>query len=238
MVITALQSLRLKVHPEAVEAVKSVFLNTFGDNLTKLKTLIDSKESYDDCNKLFFVDLTEEQRADIFEHFETEAENMIKENKHKIRRKILSDIDDTLYSSGGSYAAGVDKRYPKRVSYPGATTFYRELDILWKKGGDKLGNLVFLSARPHVYKDFSEAISFKKFKGLREKSLLHCRPGLLSGEWYSGTKFLAGDLKPLGERKFENFYNYVKIYPEFRFVFIGDNGQSDYYCSKISHTKP
>ena len=28
--------------------------------------------------------------------------------------KVVSDIDDTLFSSGGSWPAGIDNRYPKK----------------------------------------------------------------------------------------------------------------------------
>ena len=44
-------------------------------------------------------------------------------------RKILSDVDDTLSSSGGSWPAGMDTSYPKKTVYPGVLGFYRELDI-------------------------------------------------------------------------------------------------------------
>ena len=41
---------------------------------------------------------------------------------------MLSDTDDTLCSSGGIYAEGINKRYPKRAVYPGVLAFYRESD--------------------------------------------------------------------------------------------------------------
>ena len=41
---------------------------------------------------------------------------------------MVSDIDDTLMSSGGSFPAGRDQRYPRRCVYPGALAFYNELD--------------------------------------------------------------------------------------------------------------
>ncbi len=40
----------------------------------------------------------------------------------------MSDIDDTLMSSGGSYPAGRDMRYPHNCVYPGVLAFYNELD--------------------------------------------------------------------------------------------------------------
>lgn len=47
--------------------------------------------------------------------------------------------------------------YPKKALYPGVLAFYRELDIGTNSMPEEIrGNLVFLSARPHVYKDVSE----------------------------------------------------------------------------------
>lgn len=42
--------------------------------------------------------------------------------------QVVSDIDDTLMSSGGSYPAGRDMRYPHNCVYPGVLAFYNELD--------------------------------------------------------------------------------------------------------------
>ena len=42
--------------------------------------------------------------------------------------QVVSDIDDTLMSSGGSYPAGRDTRYPHNCVYPGVLAFYNELD--------------------------------------------------------------------------------------------------------------
>jgi hypothetical protein len=44
-------------------------------------------------------------------------------------RKILSDVDDTLFASGGKYPAGVDHRLPPHTLYPGVLEFYKELDL-------------------------------------------------------------------------------------------------------------
>ena len=43
--------------------------------------------------------------------------------------QVVSDIDDTLMCSGGSYPAGRDMRYPHNCVYPGILAFYNELDV-------------------------------------------------------------------------------------------------------------
>lgn len=144
-------------------------------------------------------------------------------------RKILSDVDDTLVCSGGNYPAGVDKSYPHKAIYPGVLSFYRELDLgiegedTWDV--DRVGNLVFLSARPHVYKSLSESRTFLKFQQIEG---LRARPALLSGNLGSGTKYLLNDdTKALAITKYQSFKEYITLYPEYKSVFIGDNGQGD-----------
>ena len=41
---------------------------------------------------------------------------------------MVSDIDDTLVSSGGSWPAGLDKRLPHKCLYPGVLALYSQLD--------------------------------------------------------------------------------------------------------------
>ena len=43
--------------------------------------------------------------------------------------QVVSDIDDTLMCSGGTWPAGRDTRYPRKCMYPGALALYAELDI-------------------------------------------------------------------------------------------------------------
>lgn len=88
-------------------------------------------------------------------------------------RKILSDIDDTLKCSGNHFPAGCDLSLPRKAIYPGVLGLYREIDLgdtqadQWERSPNEewpssefsflrrdVGNLVFLSARPHVYKDW------------------------------------------------------------------------------------
>lgn len=44
-----------------------------------------------------------------------------------------------------------------------------------------MSNLVFLSARPHAYKDYAEHHSYKKFSRLYKMGAMHCMPTLLAG---------------------------------------------------------
>jgi len=248
IVLHALQMMKLPANAKGEFWVRNIILKTHQDDLSQLKTLTDAKGDYFCMNKLIYDDIRSESvRRDILAHFEKEARVQeahmkMKTKKSKLRgmkawRKVLSDVDDTLTCSGGSYPAGIDKRFGKKVVYPGVLAFYRELD-LGTEGPEEWpintpGNLVFLSARPHVYKDVSEKHNFAKFRKLRERGM-HTIPSLLAGDVDSGVKsMLNNDMEPLAQKKFENFRKYVSIYPEFKHVFIGDNGQGDVRAGEL-----
>lgn len=52
-----------------------------------------------------------------------------KQKSSVLPMQVVSDIDDTLMCSGGSYPAGRDTRYPHNCVYPGILAFYNELDV-------------------------------------------------------------------------------------------------------------
>lgn len=189
-------------------------MSTKQDELSELKTLMDSKGDYWTISKLIYDDIQSDiVRKDILEHIQRQAKVQLshmafktrrsKDRKRKFWRKVLSDVDDTLTCSAGSYPSGIDKRYGKKVVYPGVIGFYRELDLgidgpeEWPE--HTVGNLVFLSARPHVYKDVTEKINHDKFALLRDKRGLHTTPCLLAGDLRSGVETLTkNDFGPLG----------------------------------------
>jgi hypothetical protein len=217
IVLHALQTLKLPANVRAEHCVRNIIMNTKLDSLSELKTLMDAKGDYWSMNKLIYDDIKSDiVRKDILDHIQRQARvqynhmafntRKAKDRKCKFWRKVLSDVDDTLVCSGGSYPSGIDKRYGKKVMYPGVLGFYRELD-LGIDGAEEwpshtVGNLVFLSARPHLYKDMSEKINFAKFQKLQNRGM-HTVPSLLPGDIRSGVDTLVtNDFEPLG--KFES----------------------------------
>lgn len=98
----------------------------------------------------------------------------------------------------------------------------------------RLGNLVFLSARPHVYKAVSENVSYDKFVKLQREKGLYTMPSLLAGSLDTGSQFMIkGTSEPLAQKKFTNFREYVSLYPEYSCVFVGDNGQGDVRAAEL-----
>jgi hypothetical protein len=253
ILLHSLQLLKLRANPRAEFWVQNILLNTHQDDLSELKTLTDAKGDYFSMNKLIYDDIRSESvRQTILSHFRREAAvqqtyiQMGTRRKNRVQmqwRKVLSDVDDTLLSSGGMYPAGVDKRYAKKTVYPGVLAFYRELDLgtigpdEWED--EQVGNLVFLSARPHVYRDISEKQNFAKFEMLRANTMdgrkgLHTTPSLLSGDLASGSQYvMTNDFEPLAQKKVDNFRRYVSIYPEYKHVFVCDNGQGDVRAAEI-----
>jgi hypothetical protein len=222
IVLHSLQTMKLPANAKAEYCVRNIILNTKQDDLSDLKTLMDSKGDYWCMNKLIYDDITSDiVRQDILDHIQRQARvqfnhiafntRRAKTRKRKFWRKVLSDVDDTLTCSGGSYPSGIDRRYGKKVMYPDVLGFYRELD-LGTDGPDEwpehtAGNLVFLSARPHVYKDVSEKINHAKFAQLQKMRGMHTTPSLLSGDIRSGVETLAkNDFGPLGEDCEQHLY--------------------------------
>jgi len=255
MVLDALQQMRLTAHPRSELWVRNILLCTLGDSLSELKSLMDAKGDFQSLHKLVFDDIrTEKIRNEILVHIRKQAYVQAAHMKLGTRlarqrrerqpwRKVLSDVDDTLASSGGRFPAGMDRRLPRHALYPGVLAFYRELDLgttgpdEWGSGRDQ-GNLVFLSARPHLYKDVSEKHSYAKFRKLQDNRGMHTTPTLLAGSLDSGYSYvMERNIEGLAQKKVENFEQFVSLYPEYSFVFIGDNGQGDLRAAELMAKK-
>ena len=212
VLLDALQQMPLAACPGRAELwVRNVILWTKGDELTELKTLCDLKGDIHSLHRLVYHDISQGHvRREILKHIQREASvhaahRLLSTRISRLRsarrgdRKVLSDIDDTLMSSGGVYPAGIDRRWPRKAVYPGVLAFFRELDlgVSGERDGEqltftpsapsgRLGNLVFLSARPHVFGDLAERSSYAKFTHLLQSRRLHAMPTMLTGRAGNG----------------------------------------------------
>ena len=48
-----------------------------------------------------------------------------------------------------------------------------------------------------------------------------------------GEMMLRGDMEPLAQKKAQNFLEFQALYPEFDFIFVGDNGQGDARAAEL-----
>eukprot|EP01033_Poteriospumella_lacustris_P011058 gene11060-7871_t len=241
-----MQRLGVSAQSSLEEFIKNIFISTKGDDLSELKCLMDSKGDLFSMHYLVFVQLRNPSvRQSILDHIAKQAKiqgallgSMARRRNMLSWRKVLSDIDDTLVSSGGSFPKGVDTNFPKQSIYPGVLAFYRELN-LGTSGEDAVeklrhGDLAFISARPHVYKDVSESTTYNKIRKLQKDRGLHTTATLLAGSLDTGSRFLVTkDSEALAQKKYENFKEYLRIYPEFTCVFVGDNGQGDVRAAEL-----
>jgi hypothetical protein len=189
------------------QGVRALFLGLHGRELTGFKNLLDGRGSSHDLHQLLFEDIdTPRIREDILAHIQREAEAA-----PSGENKVLSDIDDTFLANWK------DTRYPSRTVYPGVLQFYRELDRGPGLIPGREGDLTFVSARPMDPIGFIEDRTLETLRAHGVDTAV-----MLSGAF----THLLGNAR-IAEKKLENFREYVRLYPEYGFVFTGDSGQGD-----------
>ncbi|MCY1023822.1 phosphatase domain-containing protein [Pyxidicoccus sp. MSG2] len=203
--VTALQVGATRL--EAERRVRDLFLGLHGRELTSFKNLLDSGGNHQDLEKLLFDDVDDPGvREEILTHIRREAEG-----SPSGENKVLSDIDDTFYANLK------DKRYPSKTVYPGVLAFYAELDRGPGIIAGREGDLTFVTARPM---DALGVVENMTLDTLRERGVPP--PAVLSGSF----AHLVGNSR-IADKKFDNFQRYLRIFPEYGFVFVGDSGQGD-----------
>lgn len=117
VLLDSLQKMKLSAHPQSENYVKNILLNTKTDELSELKTLMDSKGDVNSMHKLLYIDIRSSVvQEQILKYIALQAgiqraHSTIGSRKGRARdllawRKILSDVDDTLTCAGGSWPAG------------------------------------------------------------------------------------------------------------------------------------
>jgi len=214
---------------DSVEAcVCDILLQSHGAELTLLKNAIDAGGTFRTLQQLVFTAITNsERRQSLLSHFRNEAEK----SGPVSRRKVLSDIDDTLFANWS------DERYPRGTVYPGVLEFLRQISRTNNENNgnisgllnpsDEVGNTIdsgegdvtFITARPQGFRGTLLASTYNKLVKVGAPEDLTILPGT--------TRAIVGTNKDIAERKYENFKQFRELYPEYRFVFIGDSGQGD-----------
>ncbi len=202
-------------------------------DLSRFKLALEYDGDYKDVEEYLFHDIDNAtHREQILAHLRrAPSHNGI---------KVLSDVDDTMYANL------LDRRYPRKTMYPGVLAFYAALKH--EPAGTLATPVTFLSARPNPIAGKLEEDSLQKLMILTGGKLC---PSALSGHVGSSA---AGTLQSLlrdklddslhdaipddkereiGEVKFKNFLNFAAVYPDYRYVFVGDSGQADALTARL-----
>jgi hypothetical protein len=133
IVIDALQKLGLHCYNDRQALVVKLFSSSSGVNLHDLKVVVDDGGDEHTLYKLLYTDLSAENRDKVLRYFEDNAKEDLRAGG-SYRTKVLSDVDDTMYCSGGKRfggifgaVAGCDDRLGHHMYYPGVFAFYSEL---------------------------------------------------------------------------------------------------------------
>lgn len=160
---------------------------------------------------------------------------------------VLTDIDDTLFPhrSNTHKFFGEDAKGVNKQPYPGVIQFMKEVKRQHKKyisvnshKYDICSYITVLSATPNLKKES------RFFDPLLRQILGNDYSFLQGAESYEeirqSIRFMSLSLnnKIVGDKKFSRFKEYIRIFPEYQYIFIGDNGQGDYITGKqiIKHS--
>ena len=153
----------------------------------------------------------------------------------------LTDIDDTLFPHRSSTHKffGEDSKGVNKQPYPGVIQFMKEFKRQHKKNifindqkYDICNYITVLSATPNLKKE-------SRFFDTTLRTILGKDYSFLQGaESYEEIRQsisilnLSLNNKVVGDKKFSRFKEYIGIFPEYQYIFIGDNGQGDYITGK------
>jgi hypothetical protein len=188
--------------------IAELIVGTRGADLWHLKRLHDAASSYRDLVQLVYRDIDDASiRTRLLAHFRDEAALLTPDAR---RRKIVSDVDDTIWCNWK------DARYPKKAVYPGALAFY---EALCPPASDDHphADITFLTARPRDRMGLVERLTHRTLRklGIRGASVL------------SGALHKVLSNRGIAEGKLDNLLRYREVYPECDFILVGDSGQGD-----------
>lgn len=209
--------------------MERLLISVAPEDLPLFKFVLEYDGDYKDMVEYLFGDIDNKAcQARIIIH--------LRAVKQRAGIKVLSDVDDTMYANL------IDTRYPRKTLYPGVLEFYDSLKQ--EPFNLQVIPVTTLSARPNPIAGILEEGSLKSLAEFRDSTGRRLCPSALSGDLGSsflGTveTLLRKNLHPLhdkiphdreneiGRVKFMNFEKFSKVYPEYRYVFVGDSGQAD-----------
>lgn len=181
----------------AERGIASLFLSESGEQLRTLKLMVDQVATGHDLLDILYSDIdSADIRLEIISHFRAQ------EPPKEPALRVISDIDDTIYSSLN------DDRFAKGTLYPGVLEFLSKVSPLPP---------IFLTARPEFISSLFERVTHQQ---LGRYGIENCT--VLSGN----IPGLFGHRR-MAEQKARTLVAYRELFPEYRYFFVGDSGQGD-----------
>jgi hypothetical protein len=179
--------------------------------------------------------------------------NLFQEKQYPSKvNHILTDVDDTLFAHKAMGIAGSDESWQEKTPYPGIISFYSQfyntLDEMFRYS-------TILSATPGVMKsgrmtnplvssilqnysfiqgdiETKRRLATQGVASFAQGITQHMgrKMGLSVSDW--------GVHQDFGKVKFERYKQYKSMFPEYRIIFIGDNGQGDVLAGKMMLDEP
>jgi hypothetical protein len=160
---------------------------------------------------------------------------------------VLTDIDDTLYANREHLTciAGSDMSWPEKIAYPGVTEMHRQLHSLRKSTHYS----TVLSATPGAFKtkkinsrqlkDILGGTDFSFIQGIEGKrEILRNTPSIAFTAIRRGNNPGSKFYRTCADTKYARFQQYVRIFPERQYIWIGDNGQGDEVAGRRMLNQP
>ena len=159
---------------------------------------------------------------------------------------ILTDIDDTIYPNvhGIIETAGSDRSWDKKQPYPGLKKFYELFYKNLKQENTRYttvlsGTPVFLKQHRLESAIIQNTIgpNFGFIQGFDNKRTAF--RALLKGMWEQPFYKMAISTDSIANVKYEKYQQYKQLFPEYKILFIGDNGQGDLQAGyKMINSEP
>lgn len=197
---------QLPPSPAVSRGIRSMLLSLTGESFRDMKYLLNDTGDRHDLEHVVYERLSPADRDAVLAHIAAEAANA---PSHDLR--ILCDIDDTLQSMLH------DRRYPRGTIYPGIVELLTALDDGRAAQHSRPGDLTFVTARPEGPRGLIDQYTRNALSGL----------GLPPHAVLGGSFFNLFTKKSIKARKLQNFERERSLFPECRFVFLGDSGQAD-----------
>lgn len=199
----------LRLLPRTAETsagIRSLLLSLTGEPFRDMKYLLNATGDRHDLEHVVYERLTLADREAVLAHIAAEAAAA---PSHDLR--ILCDIDDTVKSMLH------DDRYPRGTIYPGVVELLNALDQGHAGEPSRPGDLTFVTARPEGPKGLVEQYTRDALSGL----------GLPPHSVLGGSVLNLFTKRSIKARKLQNFERERTLFPECRFMFLGDSGQAD-----------